>query len=136
MKALKALIVFFIFTGISFAQDAKVEANKVTQKEVAPIWPGCEDSKETKDCFNSKMNAFIKENFTYSQDADGNWVRGKSTVSFTVDEEGKIINVETEGPEAIVNKEVERVVKSFPKLKPGLRGDTPVTINYTMSFNF
>ncbi len=136
MKALQALIVFLLFTGISIAQDAKVEGNEVTQTEVAPVWPGCKDSNSPKDCFTTNMNAFIKENFSYSQDADGNWVRGKSTVSFTVNEEGQVVNVETEGPEAIVNKEVERVVKSFPKLQPGMRGDTPVAINYTMSFNF
>lgn len=136
MKALRALIVFLIFSGVSFAQDATVEGNKVTQKEAAPVWPGCENSDSTKKCFNTKMNAFIKENFSYSQNDAGEWVRGKSTVSFTVNEEGDVVNVKAEGPEPIVNKEVERVVNSFPDLQPGMRGDTPVAINYNMSFNF
>lgn len=136
MKALQALIVFFIFSGVSFAQDATVEGNTVTQKEVAPIWPGCENSDSTKKCFNTKMNAFIKENFSYSQNDAGEWVRGKSTVSFSVNEEGEVVDVVAEGPEPLVNQEVERVVKSFPELQPGMRGDTPVTINYNMSFNF
>lgn len=137
MKIFKALIVFILFTNFSFAQDdVKVEGNKVTQKEVAPIWPGCENSESTKNCFSTQMNGFIKENFSYSQNDEGEWVRGKSTVSFTVDESGKVTNVKTEGPEPIVNREVERVVKSFPKLEPGKRGDKPVAINYQMSFNF
>ncbi|MCM4160920.1 energy transducer TonB [Antarcticibacterium flavum] len=137
MRIFKALIVFALFTNFSFAQEnTTVEGNKVTQKEVAPIWPGCEDSESTKECFNTKMNSFIKENFSYSQNDAGEWVRGKSTVSFTVDDTGKVTNVETEGPEPIVNKEVERVVRSFPKLKPGMRGENPVAINYQMSFNF
>jgi periplasmic protein TonB len=137
MKIFKALIVFVLFTGISFAQEnTTVEGNKVTQKEVAPIWPGCENSESTKKCFNDKMNSYIKENFKYSQNEDGEWVQGKSSVSFSVDENGEVVNVKTEGPEPIVNREVERVVKSFPKMKPGKRGEKPVTINYQMSFNF
>lgn len=137
MKIFKALIVFILFTGFSFGQDnVKVEGNKVTQKEVAPLWPGCENSESTKKCFNTKMNSYIKENFSYSQNDEGEWVRGKSTVSFTVDDTGKVTNVKTEGPEPIVNREVERVVKSFPKMEPGKRGEKPVAINYQMSFNF
>ncbi|HSI68686.1 MAG TPA: energy transducer TonB [Gillisia sp.] len=137
MRIFKALIVFVLFTGFSFAQEnTTVEGNKVTQKEVAPIWPGCENSEATKKCFNTKMNTFIKENFSYSQNEDGEWVRGEASVSFSIDETGKVTNVETQGPEPIVNREVERVVKSFPTLKPGKRGEKPVAINYQMSFNF
>lgn len=137
MRIFKVFIFFVLVTGFSFAQsNTTVKGNTVSLKEVAPIWPGCENSESTKKCFNTKMNSFIKENFSYSKNAKGEWVTGKSTVSFSIDQAGKVKNVKAEGPEAIVNREVERLVKTFPEMKPGKRGEKPVAINYKMAFNF
>lgn len=138
MKKIFFIGLFGILSMASFAQDGvKVEGNSVSTKEIAPVWPGCETSKETsKDCFNKQMNLFIKENFRYPKDTNGNIVRGKTTVAFWIDENGEVTKISAEGPQKPVNDEVCRIVKMFPKMQPGKMGGTTIPVKYKMAFNF
>jgi len=138
MKKYIFISAIFLFTNLTFAQEGvKVKGNSVSTKEIAPVWPGCEDSKLTsKDCFNKKLNLHIKENFKYPRDSKGGFIRGKSTISFSIDEEGKVDDVSATGPEKAVNQEAVRIVKLFPKMKPGSDGVKPKKIKYKMAFNF
>jgi len=128
----------FLFTNLSFAQEGvKVEGNSISTREIAPVWPGCEGSElSSKDCFNKKLNLHIKENFKYPRDTKGGFIRGKSTISFSIDENGKVADVSAIGQEKAVNEEAVRIAKLFPKMKPGYSGGEPKKIQYKMAFNF
>jgi len=133
MKKIILVSVIFLFTSLCFAQEGvKVEGNSVSTREIAPVWPGCEGSElSSKDCFNKKLNLHIKENFKYPRDTKGGFIRGKSTISFSIDETGMVDEVSAVGPEKAV-----RIVKLFPKMKPGYGGGKPKKIEYKMAFNF
>ena len=106
-------------------------------QDIAPLWPGCEGSKlPSKDCFNKKLNLHIKENFKYPRDSKGGFIRGKSTISFCINEKGDVEDISAIGPEKAVNEEAVRIVKLFPKIKPGHSGGKPIKVQYTMAFNF
>lgn len=136
----KYLIIFMfaLFTSFSFAQEGvKVNKNSVSVKEIAPVWPGCETSKEnSKSCFSTQVNAHIKKNFKFPKDAEGGLVRGRTVISFLIDETGKVSNVKATGDHQALNEEAMRIVCLFPKMKPGIRGGKNVPISYKMPFNF
>lgn len=138
MKNLLIILLLSLFTFNSFAQEGvNVKGNSVSTKEIAPVWPGCEKSKEvSKDCFNKQLNIHIKEHFKYPKDSNGNLVRGRTVLSFSIDEKGEVKDVKAEGEHKALNDEAIRITKLFPKMQPGIRGGKPVSINYKMPFNF
>jgi protein TonB len=127
-----------MFTGITYAQEGvNVKGNSIITKEIAPVWPGCETSKEaSKDCFNKQLMAHIKQNFKYPKDSNGAIIRGKSIVSFDIDETGKVKDIKATGNQKEINQEAIRIVKLFPEMTPGIRGGKAVPISYKMPFNF
>ncbi len=138
MKKIILVSAIFLFTCLSYSQEGvKVTGNSVSTREIAPVWPGCEGSElSSKDCFNKKLNLHIKENFKYPRDTKGGFIRGKSTISFCIDETGMVDDVSAAGPEKAINEEAVRIVKLFPKMKPGYGGGKPKKIQYKMAFNF
>ncbi|MEP6260148.1 MAG: energy transducer TonB [Gillisia sp.] len=138
MKHFLLLSLITLFSFSSFAQEGvTVKGNTISTKEIAPLWPGCEKSAEpSKDCFNKKLNEHIKANFKYPKDAKGNFIRGRSVLSFCIDEKGKVKDISAEGPHKAINEEAIRITKLFPDMKPGMRAGKPATIYYKMPFNF
>ncbi|MDT0641482.1 energy transducer TonB [Zunongwangia sp. F363] len=130
----KILIVFmFLAASAGFAQEGvKVEGNKITVKESAPVWPGCEDSNETKKCFNAKLMQHIRENYKYPKNDDGDFIRGKAVVKLEIDESGEVVVKAVEGDNPKVNQAAESMIKKIPKMKPGTRGGKPASIKYTI----
>lgn len=138
---MKNLLIIFMFTFLpflTFAQEGvKVKGNTITTKEIAPVWPGCETSdKSSKDCLHDKLNLHIKENFKYPRDSQGKFIRGKSVISFSIDANGEVKDISAEGEYREINEEAIRIVKLFPKMKPGQRGGKPISVKYKMPFNF
>lgn len=138
MKKLMFVFVTLFVGAASFAQEGvKVNGNRISIKEIAPVWPGCENSElSTKDCFNKQLNLHIKEQFKYPRDTNGDLVRGATTVAFVIDEKGVVTGILAEGPKKLINEEVKRVVSSFPKMQPGMRAGKEIPVKYKMAFNF
>lgn len=138
MKNIIFICLFGLFTFTGFSQEGvNVKGNSVTTRDIAPVWPGCEkDPAPSKDCFNKNLNEHIKKNFKYPKNAKGEFIRGKTVLAFCIDEEGNIKDIKAEGPHKEINEEAIRITKLFPKMKPGIRGGKPVSINYKMPFNF
>lgn len=134
----KLLIFAFMLAGFtSMAQDdVEVKGNKVTMKETAPVWTGCEDSGDKKACFNKMLMQHIKENIKYTKNDKGEWIRGKATVSMEVNEEGNVVvhSVESNSPE--LKKEAKRLMESIPTMTPGKLGGKPKAIKYTIPLTF
>lgn len=73
----KLFIIAMMFIGFtSFAQDdVSVKGNKVSMKETAPVWSGCEDVGDKKACFNKMLMQHIRENIKYSKNDKGEYKR-------------------------------------------------------------
>ena len=138
MKNLLFIAALFIFTFSSQAQEGvSVKGNTITMKEVGPVWPGCEKSELSgDDCFNKQLAKHIKSNFKYPRDANGKIVRGRSVITFYIDEKGKAGKISAEGPQKLINQEAMRITKLFPVMKPGHRGGKNIEVKYKMPFNF
>lgn len=138
MKKLILVIAVLFFTSLGFAQEGvKVSGNTITVKEIAPVWPGCEKSKaSSENCFNQMVAQHIKENYKFPRDKDGEFIRGKTTISFFIDENGEVCKITAEGPKKEINHEAMRIVKLFPKMIPGNSGGKPISVKYKMPFTF
>lgn len=134
----KLLVVAILLFGlVGFAQeDAEVKGNKVTMKETAPVWPGCEDSADKKSCFNKMLMQHIKENIKYSKNDKGEWIRGKAVVKMEVTEDGNVAvnSVDSKYPE--LKAEAKRLMESIPTMTPGKLAGKPKAIKYTIPLTF
>lgn len=137
MKNLLFITALILFTTASQAQEGvSVKGNTITMKDVGPVWPGCETSDSKAECFNKELAKHVKTNFKYPKDSNNKIVRGKSVITFYIDENGKVSKVSAEGPEKLVNQEAVRITELFPVMKPGHRGGKKIEVKYKMPFNF
>ncbi|MFZ0490011.1 MAG: energy transducer TonB [Salegentibacter sp.] len=130
------LIVLFFTASIGFSQEnVDVKGNTVTIRETAPVWPGCENSKDQKACFNQHLMEHIKNNYKYPRDKDGKFIRGKATISMDIDENGKvdIKSIEADKPE--VKAAAREMILKIPKMTPGRRGGKAAAIGYKIPLN-
>ena len=83
------------------------------------------------------MMQFIYKNVVYPSAARDQGKQGKVYVSFIIDEEGNVTNVEiVKGAEKHLDKEALRVITKMPKWKPGKQRGVPVKVKYTIPVNY
>ena len=138
MKKLIVLLVLLAsFTG--FTQEwGDVQKNKVTLKEIEPIWPGCEGNDVAKRdaCFDQKLNEHVRKNFRYPPNAWKENVQERVVVKFLVNTKGEIEILGVEGNNQELKDEAKRNILAIPKMKPGMFAGKPKAIEYTVPFNF
>ncbi len=80
---------------------------------------------------------YLGENVKYPQAAKANGISGKVFVNFTVEKDGSITDVKIiRGVHELLDKEAIRVVKSFPKWKPGKQRGKAVRVSYNIPISF
>lgn len=95
--------------------------------EEMPSFPGGE----------KEMMKFLAKNIKYPEIAAINNIRGRVTVSFVVNKDGKIVDVNViKGVHSSLDQEAVRVVQSMPAWKPGKQSGKPVRTKYTLPVMF
>lgn len=83
------------------------------------------------------FRVFIQQNLKYPEEAQKNGEQGRVFVSFVVNKEGYVQDVEVKrGVSASLDNEALRVVKSSPKWKPGYNKGKAVNVGYTFPIIF
>ncbi|PZD78641.1 energy transducer TonB [Mesonia sp. K7] len=134
---MKKIIVFtfFVFaTSFGFAQN--VSGNTVSNKEKAPIWPGCEEASSTSNCFNQKLSQHIAQNYKFPKEYTEADKGTKVVVSFVIDENGEPQITKVTGGKKYLQDEAKRNILAIPKMKPGSLDGKPRAIKYTVPFKF
>lgn len=101
-----------------------------------PVFPGCEDAENKRKCFNEKMQKHISKNFNYPQEAQDKGIQGRVSVMFTIASDGSIQNIRKRGPDSLLEKEVERIIKRLPKMKPGMHKGKAVNVPFSIPVTF
>mgnify|MGYP000621829141 CR=1 FL=1 len=139
MKNLIVLL-FLITTVGGYAQEwGTIEKNKITMREVAPVWPGCENDSATKrdNCFNTQLATHIAKNFKYPAEEYKKNIQGRVVVTFIVNTEGLIEIKNITGGNEGLQAEAKRNIMSIPKMaKPGMLAGKPRAIEYTVPITF
>lgn len=114
-------------------QRVDVEVVEVVEPEIfriveeQPEFPGGE----------SKMMEFLARNTVYPEIAKQSNIQGVVHVQFVVEPDGSISNVTVlRGIGGGCDEEAIRVVKSFPKWKPGRQRGKPVRVYFNLPFRF
>ena len=125
MKKL-AVITCFLIGGLGMAHA----------QQTSPVWPGCENAEDVKKCFNQKLSKHVTEHYEYPKNEAGEYVRGKVTISFQIDENGEVAVNSVEGKKPEVNQAAKEMILEIPKMKPGTLNGEPDARNFTVPFNF
>ncbi|AKA35351.1 M56 family metallopeptidase [Flagellimonas lutaonensis] len=101
-----------------------------------PIFPGCEDAADQKDCFMEKIQNHIRKHFNYPKQAQEQGIQGRVNVVFTISEDGSITNIRKRGPHPLLEAEVERIIKRLPQMQPGKHKGESVKVPFSIPVTF
>jgi len=113
------------------SKSQKIEADKsgiYAYSEVSPAFPGGQ----------SAVEDYINNHIEYPQPALDNNTEGRASVSFIIDEDGKVTDVHPVGKPIGegLDEEAVRVVSSMPKWTPGTVKGRPVKTRMTLPIVF
>lgn len=86
---------------------------------------------------NSALFLFLATNVKYPTISQENGIQGRVIVSFVIDKDGSITDIEVvRSIDPFLDKEAIRVIKIMPKWKPGMIKGKPVRVKYTVPVTF
>ena len=98
-----------------------------TSKDVEPEFPGGTQA----------LLEFVSACMRYPKQSMDAGIQGKVMVSFVVDVDGGVTDVEIlKGVENLLDWEAKRIVKRLPRFSPGIRNGRPSRFKYTLPVNF
>ena len=114
-------------------EEPKEEVKQeVTQKifdvvEQQPSFPGGQNA----------LLQWLQQNIHYPPVAEENGIQGRVVVSFVVEPDGSITNVQVvRGVDPSLDKEAVRVTKAMPKWQPGKQNGQAVRVKYNLPVQF
>ena len=122
---------------VAVVEAAPVEVTEVVQQEVSqkihevveqpPQFPGGQ----------SALLSWLSQNIHYPPVAEENGIYGRVVVSFVVESDGSISNVQVvRGVDPSLDKEAVRVTKAMPKWLPGKQNGQAVRVKYNLPVTF
>lgn len=85
----------------------------------------------------SELRNFLTSNVNYPESAKTNNIEGRTLVSFVVEKDGSITDIEVlRGFDKYCDAEAVRVVSTMPKWKPGVKDGETVRCRFTLPFTF
>jgi TonB family protein len=121
------------FGGSLFGAITPVPFGTVEQ---VPLFPGCEDASDPRECFNRQLMEHVRKNFNYPKEAIDQGISGRVDLLFTIDENGKAGDIRTRGPHEILESEAERIILRLPDMQPGKQQDKAVKVYYSIPITF
>ncbi|MFT6838935.1 MAG: protein TonB [Sediminicola sp.] len=104
--------------------------------EDVPVFPGCENEKDKRACFNDMMQQHIRKNFRYPEIAQEMGVQGRVSVMFVIQKDGSIGNVRMRGPDQNLEKEAQRIIAKLPRMIPGKQRGRAVRVPFSIPITF
>ncbi len=101
--------------------------NVVAEPEVMPEFPGGVEA----------LMTYLGENITYPTLAKEQGLKGKVFVSFVINKEGKVVDVEVvQSDNEMLNRESVRVISTMPEWTPGTLNGEPVDCSFTIPITY
>lgn len=121
---------------VEFAEEPVDVAVPFSVIENVPVFPGCENEKNKRACFNTMIQKHISKTFRYPEIAQEMGVQGRVSVMFEIQKDGSIGNVRLRGPDKNLEKEAARIIGKLPKMTPGMQRGNPVRVPFSIPINF
>lgn len=127
MKRFFSVICFFFMMALPMNAQSESSTKVYYEVDEMPSFPGG---------LNGLMT-FLAQNMVYPVTAQENGVQGRVTVSFVVETDGFITDVEVaRSVDPFLDREAMRIVKAMPKWTPGKKDGKPVRVKYTVPVVF
>ncbi len=107
-----------------------------TNIDEVPIFPGCEDASDTRECFVRMIQRHVSKNFRYPEAAQEKGIQGKVYANFIIDEQGNITEIKKRGPDESLEDEVERIIMRLPKMVAGKHAGKAVRVPFSLPITF
>lgn len=104
--------------------------------EKVPVFPGCEDSENMRDCFQQQMQKHIGKNFNYPEEAMEKGIQGRVNIMFFIQKDGSIGNVRMRSPDKLLEAEAARIISLLPQMAPGEHKGKNVRVAYSIPITF
>lgn len=139
------LSVILLFSVYSFKTLVPINTVEETvpfsQTDVVPVFKGCNQEltrRESIDCFNEKMDNHIDKYLRYPDKAVKNGIQGKVEITFIIDIEGLVKDIETTSLDetGILEKESVRIISLLPTFQPGIHRGELVNVKYSIPLVF
>lgn len=104
------------------------EIVELTVVEQMPEFPGGQNA----------LIQYLSQNIRYPLIAKENKIQGRTLVSFIVEKDGKISNVQVlrSSGDMMLDREAMRVIRSMPRWRPGYMKGQPVRVQYQIPITF
>ena len=84
-----------------------------------------------------KFRDWIQKRVVYPQSAQENGIQGKVYLTFVVERDGTVSNVNiVRGIDKLLDDEAKRAIESSPKWSPGLQRGRPVRVRFSIFLNY
>lgn len=104
--------------------------------ENVPVFPGCENEKDKRACFNEMMSKHISKNFRYPELEQEMGIQGRVNIMFVIQKDGSIGEVQLRGPNENLEKEAARIINKLPKMTPGKQRGRAVKVPFSLPITF
>ena len=85
----------------------------------------------------NQFRNWVQGRLRYPQIAQENGISGRVTLSFVVERDGSVTNIQVlQSPDRSLAEEATRVVGNSPKWEPGMQSNKPVRVKYTLPVVF
>ncbi len=138
-------IILFSFNSCDKEQSVKaVEEIEAVQKvdfsqiEQVPVYPGCEEAKDQKQCMSNKITQLIAKSFNVdlAQNLDLKTGKHRIITQFMINNKGKVSDIKVKAPHPKLEEETRRIINLIPKMKPGMQDGKAVKVRYNLPIIF
>ncbi len=127
------------FSVVDFNRKKKKNNYSGKVLDIAPVYKGCKrfmkkGNKALKSCLSQNVSKYISDNFN-TKVAKGLGFEGCATrisTSFKITKEGRVDDIKVYAEHEVLEKETIRILKKFPKVKPGIKKGKPVNVDYSL----
>lgn len=142
-----ALFASVVFTLAAAAQDVPVppapepaeDKQAIAFAENMPYLPQCgaETEQERQTCHQEAVMNHMRKTVQYPAIAQENEVEGTVFVSYTIDEQGRVLDVKiARGVHPALDAEAKRAVEALPQHVPGMQRGKPVKVKLNIPVRF
>jgi protein TonB len=120
---------------IEMEEEVSDEVLNFAVVENKPVFPGCENVPKAEEvaCFQKEISKHVATNFSFPEMARQMGIQGTVYVSFVIEKDGSISNVEVlRGVDKLLDDEAVRVIKKLPKMTPAKQRGKPVRMSFQM----
>jgi periplasmic protein TonB len=84
-----------------------------------------------------KFREWVQKRVAYPQEAQDNGIHGKVYLTFVVERDGSVSNVNiVRSVDPLIDKEAQKAIEASPKWSPGLQRGRPVRVRFSIFLNF